>query len=253
MGQTQQRKSSEYQYFLWDLPNSKNPQELLIQAAARVCQEWKETCHKEILAVFYPYVGLKSTIRIEQKKILLRVSDILEGAPFDVFYALTHVLVARAMRKKPDENYLRIYNEYTQKSEVEKKHAKVRAQKSRKLLMGTEGKYFDLDKIFKQVNRVYFDNKLKKPVLSWSPKRSRRVLGYHDSHLNLVVISRSLDQKSVPAKVLEYIMYHELLHIIIPSEMLNGRRIIHTQEFHTQERKFREFQEVCDWLRGRRN
>jgi hypothetical protein len=62
------------------------------------------------------------------------------------------------------------------------------------------------------------------------------------------MISRWLDRKQVPAYLVEYIMYHEMLHMVIPSETKNGKRYIHTPQFQKKEREFAYYEEAKRWL-----
>ncbi len=237
-----------YNYYLWDYPQRSTPEERLYQAAQTVRKQYRVTKDKDCAASFYPYVGLKSTIKMEKRCILIRISDILSDAPVDVLSALMHILLARVLRKKVDEDQLFLYRNYIHQPEVEARHAEARSKRSKKILLGVNGKYFNLDDSFNRINRRYFQGSMIKPSLSWSPRSSRRLLGYHDSHLNLVVISRWLDRKTVPQYVLDYIMYHELLHITMPAKYINGKRIVHTKEFKHWEQKFEQYGEAIHWL-----
>lgn len=49
---------------------------------------------------------------MKKEAVHIRVSDILRGAPEEVLQALILVLIARALRRKPSQRALRIYNEY---------------------------------------------------------------------------------------------------------------------------------------------
>ncbi len=237
-----------YDGYLWDWAETIPAAERLQSAAETACAQYKSTNTTQIKASFYAYTGLKSTMKIDRGVTRIKVSDVLEEAPENVLEALVHVLIARAMGRRPRPVFLQIYDDYTSRPEVEEKHAQIRSARSRKVLLGTKGKCYDLDEIFDTINQEYFQSQLEKPKLSWSPRRSKRLLGYHDGHLNLVVISRWLDRKTVPRMVVEFIMYHELLHIVVPSRVKNGRRIVHTNEFKQRERQFRYYEEVNRWL-----
>ncbi|RJP21618.1 MAG: M48 family peptidase [Candidatus Omnitrophota bacterium] len=241
--------TKSYDCYLWDAPEIDRSEDRLNRLASSICRMYRFTRSTHCMASFYPYVGLKSTIRIEHGNTILRISDILADAPDAVLDALIHILLARASHKKPLMEYLTLYRDYISQPEVEARHAALRSKRTRKKIMGTKGKYHDLDDSFQRVNTGYFRGAFPKPMLSWSPGSSRRLLGYHDSHLNLVVISRWLDRKTVPLYVLDYIMYHELLHIIISSEYKNGKRIVHTKEFKRREMEFEEYANAIRWLR----
>ncbi len=237
-----------YSYYLWDLPEFENAEERLRRVADSCCQMYRFTRYTRCVASFYPYVGLKSTIRIENKTTWIRISDILMDAPEKVLTALIHVLLARTARKKPAEEHLQIYRDYIQQPEIEAKHAETRLKRAKKVLIGSQGKVYDLEDSYNRIQPLYLPEIQVKPTLSWSPRSSKRLLGYHDSHLNLIVISRWLDRKCVPFYVLDYIMYHELLHIVTSCQYRNGKRIVHTKEFKQKERTFAHYEAAIRWL-----
>src|SRR5207244_11967448 len=94
----------------------------------------------------------------------------------------------------------------------------------------------------------YFDNKLEMPILSWSQRRTYRIFGHHDPVLTRIVISRTVDAENVPRYVLEYIMYHEMLHTIHRPKIVNGRWYYHTQAFREAEKRFAYFDEASKWF-----
>jgi len=110
------------------------------------------------------------------------------------------------------------------------------------------GRYFDLKEIFERLNLDWFRGSLSCPTLGWSKYVSRRRLGFYDQQRNLMVISRIFDQKNVPPQVVEFIVFHEMLHIVFPSEKGRSRRIVHSREFRRAERShpFYDFAET--WL-----
>ncbi len=235
--------------FVWSPPRGFVPEEKLLSAAINACREYHPKVPAACSAVFYPYTELKSTLRMKKETVHIRVSDILRGAPEEVLQALILVLIARALRRKPRKEALRLYNEYIHRPQVEACHAKARKKRRRKLLTDPKGKHHDLNESFQRINRRYFGGSLEKPILSWSPTASRRQLGYHDSHLNVIVISRWLDRKTVPVFFVDFIMYHELLHIVVPAEFRNGKRIVHTREFKALEKRFDHYEDAVEWLR----
>ncbi|MGH9510081.1 MAG: M48 family peptidase, partial [Terriglobales bacterium] len=51
---------------------------------------------------FHHFAGLRSTIRLRDRRLLVRLSDLLEGAPRPVLEAIFHLLLARLYRKPVD-------------------------------------------------------------------------------------------------------------------------------------------------------
>ena len=89
------------------------------------------------------------------------------------------------------------------------------------------------------MNDLYFDNQIKKPTLTWSARTTFRRLGHHDAAHDTIVISKSLDDKKVPRFVVEFVVFHEMLHILHPAKIQNGRRYHHTPVFRRDEAEIR--------------
>ncbi len=102
------------------------------------------------------------------------------------------------------------------------------------------GRHVDLERVFARVNAAYFDGALARPNLTWSKRTTTRKMGHYNFVTDTVWISRTLDASEVPAYVLDYIMYHELLHKRHGVQTVNGRRRLHTPAFRADERAFRD-------------
>jgi hypothetical protein len=102
----------------------------------------------------------------------------------------------------------------------------------------TAGARHDLAAAFDRVNRRYFGGVMSRPHLAWNDTFTRRKLGHYDFVRDAVMISTSFDRASVPEFLVDYIVYHELLHKKLGARWQNGRRMVHTPEFKRQERKF---------------
>jgi len=112
------------------------------------------------------------------------------------------------------------------------------------------GRVRSLDESFVRVNATYFEGQLSKPNLCWSPKRSRRILGTYQDRTDRLIASRIFDDLRVPIFVLDYLMYHELLHKHLGvGRKRDGRRCIHGPEFRKLERRYRHYREAIAFLK----
>ena len=107
-----------------------------------------------------------------------------------------------------------------------------------------QGSTHNLDEVFDRVNHAYFDGSLDKPKLCWSRSYSKRKFGHYEPSRDRVVISLNLDTKKVPSYVVEFVMYHELLHTVHGHRTQNGRQMVHTPEFRIDERKFKQYSQA---------
>lgn len=202
----------------------------------------------EIEIRFYPYIGINHTIRVRNGKVYVRLAEICREMPLEGQKALAFILVAKLLRKKVPPRARQIYSDFIKTQEMRDKATQNKKQLGRKIITSAQGDFYDLDEIFDNLNRTYFKNTLPKPVLTWSARKTFRILGHHDSTHETVVISKSLDDKKVPKFVVEYVVFHEMLHIFHPTEHRNGRRFNHTPAFRRNEKKFLYFEKAEDWI-----
>jgi hypothetical protein len=208
----------------------------------------KERKTPEIEVEFYPYVGINHTIRVRKGRVYVRICDICRNMPLDVHRALARILVAKLYSRRPPKQADQVYSDYINTPEIREKASDNRRQKGRKIVTSSRGMVYDLEKIFNVLNLRYFRGRIPKPVLTWSTKKTFRILGHHDSHHNTIVISRSLDSKDIPPFVVDYIVFHEMLHIEHPTKHVNGRRYNHTAAFKRDEMKFEFYTEAELWI-----
>ncbi|MEP7014578.1 MAG: hypothetical protein ABI925_03980 [Verrucomicrobiota bacterium] len=123
----------------------------------------------------------------------------------------------------------------------------------RQLNLQHEGEHFDLRKIFDDLNERYFRGRLRKYTVRWGRRRKHRpqdyfVFGTIQEEDRMIRINPLLDQPWVPIWFLRYILYHEMLHSVVPDEIRpGGRRCVHTEEFNRRERQFRGYQRARRW------
>jgi hypothetical protein len=199
---------------------------------------------------FYPYAGLHHTIRLRSGRVYVRLSDICKDTSPTVLRALAFVLVARLLGKRIPDVHNRIYQDYSVTPDVMRASDLARRRRGRKFISSAQGEVYDLEKMFAKLNRRHFAGELKKPVLTWSQRRTRNILGHHDRVYDTVTISKTLDSHEVPEWFVEYILYHELLHMKHPARLINGRRYYHTSAFRSDERRFPHYEEAQKWLEG---
>ena len=83
-----------------------------------------------------------------------------------------------------------------------------------------------------------------RPALGWSHVRSRTRLGHFDPSHETIMISRIFDDPKVPKLALEYVMFHEMLHLHYPVDHSGSRRCVHTPAFKAHERLFPGYEEA---------
>ena len=120
-------------------------------------------------------------------------------------------------------------------------------------LLQPQGRYFDLAAIYHELNQHYFVNRVQADI-TWSrrpPRRQRTSIrfGSYQERDRLIRIHCLLDQSFVPRYVVENVVFHEMLHQLIPRQHMNGRWYVHPPEFRRQERRFLYYQQAEQWQR----
>src|SRR3954447_15165027 len=66
----------------------------------------------DLRAEFFSFASVNNTIRLRDGRLLVRVSDLLEGAPDSVLKAIAHILLAKMYRKPIDRDHAARYRRY---------------------------------------------------------------------------------------------------------------------------------------------
>jgi hypothetical protein len=187
---------------------------------------------------FFAFANVNNTIRLRDGRLLVRLSDLLEGAPERILKAIAHILLAKMYRRPIDRGQAARYRKYVASHEIVRKAHLVRQMRGRKLLLSPRGHFYDLEAIFDDLSRRFFHGLMARPRMSWSQTKTRRILGHYDPAHNAIVISRIFDHPAMPRYVLEYIVYHEMLHLKHPVKLRGSRRCVHSPEFQAEEKLF---------------
>ena len=133
------------------------------------------------------------------------------------------------------------------------------ARRKRNAPLVSRGKHHDLLELFEGINERYFSGAVN-AVITWgkrptrkakSPPRRTIKLGSYSAVDRLIRIHPALDQKWVPRYFVAYIVYHEMLHHVIPGSRGLGRVNLHPPEFKEREKQFRHFERALEWERRR--
>jgi predicted metal-dependent hydrolase len=200
---------------------------------------------RRIDAEFYPYRSLRHTVEWNAGRISAKVSLYFRNAPPHILEIVALILISKVYRRKVDSALRRIYRSYSH--DLQKK---IPGPSKRSLSRYVpRGKYYNLQEIFDRLNRDFFSGEISPVRTGWSLTRSYRRLGFYDDRRKLLVISRVFDHKKVPEQVIRFLVYHEMLHIIIPERMGRHRRILHSAEFRRREKQFPGFHEIEVWIK----
>jgi hypothetical protein len=139
------------------------------------------------------------------------------------------------------------------KKKTKRKLAHPKFPMQRHLNLRHEGTHFDLRRIFDELNERYFGGRLRNYKVMWGRRRRQRprenfIFGTIQEEDRVIRINPALDQPFVPIWFLRYVLYHEMLHSVVPDEPLaNNRRRVHTEEFNRRERQFPGYWRARRW------
>jgi predicted metal-dependent hydrolase len=224
--------------------------ERLLQIFEASYRELRPRAPMPDLAVeFFAFVNINNTIRMRQGKLFVRLSDLLEGAPDAVLQAIAHILLAKMYRKPIERAHATRYRRHICGQDISKKAHLVRQMRGRKRIESAQGQYYNLENVFDDLNTRFFHGLLARPQITWSRDHARYRLGHYDPAHNAIVVSRAFDHPRVPRFAVEYIVYHEMLHLKHPVKLRGSRRCVHSSEFQAEEKLFPQLEPAKAFLK----
>ncbi len=119
-----------------------------------------------------------------------------------------------------------------------------------------KGTYHDLNAALKRVAASYF-NGCADVRIGWTRLNRRRTrrrrratsraLATYSYEDRTIRVSPVLDAANVPSYVVDWIIYHELLHHVLPVKRVGGKNQYHTPQFRALERAFKDFERAKKW------
>jgi hypothetical protein len=201
-------------------------------------------CHgrpPRFVVEFHPYANLVHTIRLREDVAHVRVSDILRSASFEVIEAAAAILLSRLYRRRAPRELVDAYRHYSVSQSTRRRVLSTRRRRGRRVKTGPQGAAYDLAPMFSALNREYFGGRLHRPRLGWSSRTWRAQLGCFDPGVDQIVLNRRLDREGVPKYVVEYVLYHEMLHVKHPIRAAACGLQAHSAAFRREEQRFASY------------
>jgi len=190
---------------------------------------------------FYPYASLVLTIRRRQDAMYVRFSDLLQRAPIAVLEGGAALLLSRVYRRKGPRDLIERYLAYARSHKTRDRISRMRGGRVRIPHSDPRGRHYDLSALFDQLNARYFDGTLQRPRIGWSVRSWRRQFGCYDPGPNQILLNRRMDRPGVPVCAVEYVLFHEMLHVKHPTRRSGCSLVSHSKEFREEEKRFAEF------------
>jgi predicted metal-dependent hydrolase len=225
----------------------------LIAGGARIFQRMftRLGCHgrpPHFVVEFYAYANLVHTVRLRDDTAYVRLSDVLRGAPLPAMEAAAAILLGRLYRRQAPRDLVESYRHFLVSRGTHRRLATVRRNRGRRVQGGPKGKAHNLGPMFSRLNREYFRGRLHRPRLGWSARSWRAQLGCFDPGLDQIVVSKRLDRSEVPRHVVEYVLYHEMLHVRHPLRVAACGLQAHSAAFRAEERRYAHYKRAHSFL-----
>ena len=220
------------------------------QIFARIFQEYRpRTPLTGVNLVFKRYANANSAIAWRDSRLDVKLSDLWQGAPAAVVEALAHILVAKMLRRETPAHASNTYRRWLNRQDVRRDMQRVKQLRGRKFVSGPEGKAWNLETVFEDLNLKYFGGLMARPDLGWSRRPSRSTLGHYDPSHHAIILSSLMDDLAVKRLAVEYVLYHEMLHLKHPVDHRGSRRRVHTRQFREEEKLFEGLDEAKEMLK----
>ncbi len=195
----------------------------------------------QFIVELYPYANLAHTVRLREETAHVRLSDILRDAPVPVIEAAAAILLGQMYRRRVPAELRDLYRQYALAHSTRRHIARVRRMRARRIAHNPHGTAHDLAPMFEALNLEYFGGLLRRPRLAWSARPWRSQFGCFDPSLNQIVMNNRLDRPKVPSYAVEFILYHEMLHVKHPLRAAACGLQAHSPEFRAEEKRFSRY------------
>ncbi len=197
---------------------------------------------------FFPYTNLVLTIRRREEAVYVRFSDLMRQCSLPVMEGAAALLLSRIYRRKPPKSLVQSYLDYTRSVRTRQRIQRMRRTRVRPAATNPQGRHFNLAAMFDSLNGKYFAGTLARPHLGWSNRTWRRQFGCFDPGPNQILLNRRMDHPRVPQFVVEYVLFHEMLHVKHPTRRSGCTLVSHSREFRAEEKLFPEFERARRFL-----
>lgn len=221
-------------------------------AALMLGKQVTADCH------FKDYAGLKANATLRDGKITVKASRGFRSASSEVLLGLALGLLSRLFNRQLSEEQKKFvlqYKQFSGRESASKLHDALRERRGRKGDISPQGNFFDLRVHLNKVLTLYPEVLKGKdsPEITWSLEHSKRVLAWYDSAFHKIVVNGKLDRRGVPDYVIDYLVFHELLHVKYPTTFkeTSTRRCVHSREFKQDEKQFVFYDMAEKWLKGK--
>ncbi len=162
--------------------------------------------------------GYNANIKLRYGILTLCLSKQWKGVSREIQIGLVQELMVKIFKKRQNTVHMDLYSHF-----IKKVHLAVKKTKKDGILESS----------FLRVNDGFFSGIIELPNFQWSNAANK--LGSYDFGTDTVTMSSALKED---LELLDYVMYHELLHKKLKFKSQNNRMRSHTALFRTKEKLF---------------
>lgn len=224
-----------------ELPPPPSRAETLKQAKALALEVAQRLGHEvKVQLTVHDNRSTMVSFRRQPPVLKVRVHHMFLGAPPAVVDALADY-TGRGRRVAG-----RVLDDY-----IAQQQQQIRAQPRKPSQLESRGQCFDLQELFDSLNAELFQGGIRARI-GWGRQSARRKrksirLGVYDHKAREIRVHPALDRPDVPRFFVEYIVFHEMLHQLFPSDRPDGRNVHHPQAFRDRERAFPRYEAAVAW------
>jgi len=165
------------------------------------------------------FKDFNANVRITSSSLTFNLSKTWKPVDREIKIGLIQALLLKIYKKKAKTQNIDLYNLF-----IKNLHISVPKTESHPVLEAS----------FNRVNNNYFFGLVETPNLRWGQPTFRK-LGSYDFHTDTITMSSIFTDET---ELLDYVMYHEILHKKLKFTNSGSRSYHHTAEFRRKEKEF---------------
>jgi predicted metal-dependent hydrolase len=170
--------------------------------------------------------NFNANVRLERNNLSINLNLQWKDIEDEIKIGLIQSLLLKLFKQKTDTQNIDLYNNFIKKIPILTPKTKTHPT---------------LESSFNRVNQDFFQDTIEQPNLTWGTA-SRRKLASYNFHDDTITVSTIF--KDSKEEVLDYLMYHELLHKYHKFNNKNGRSHYHTPKFKNDENLYPQKKEI---------
>jgi hypothetical protein len=204
----------------------------------------KEYGFDDVNAEFAAFKEFKIKWQRSRGRADFKVSDYLKGAGQGVTEGIARSLFSKISGR--DTGYPEEMSDWVTSDAFVRNKQPIYLRRSRNLTLSTKGEARDLVDPCRRLKEAGLIEEDPDVHITWTAEPNVRRVGYCSVLMKVIAISSVFDNAMIPEFVLDYVVYHEFLHIMAGFDPFGKR---HGPDFLKEERKFPRREEAEDWLK----